>query len=776
MSTDTRHIDYLQELNDVQRQAVTTTEGPVLVVAGPGSGKTRVLTYRVAYLIEQGILPWQILALTFTNKAAREMKARIEAVVGDRANQIWAGTFHSLFARILRVEAEHIGYPSNFTIYDTDDSRSLINNIVKRLHLDKNTYNTNSIRQRISSAKSKLITPKRYAQSPELLAQDRQANMPRVHEIYTEYAARCKQAGAMDFDDLLYRLYELLQSSEAVVKKYREKFRYVMVDEFQDTNQLQYAIIRKLVQYPDSPRNICVVGDDAQSIYAFRGATIQNILDFEEDFKAHGIQVFKLEQNYRSTEYIVSAANEVITFNKRQIQKKIWSDKGAGQKIKVIRTMDDNEEGRRVADTILEQKNRYHLANRDIAILYRTNAQSRTFEEYLRRYNIPYRVYGGQSFYQRKEIKDLLGYLRLVVNPQDEEAFRRVINQPKRGIGNSSVAKLLNYAQAKGWPVWDVLPHVDLPKRTRNALDGFIELIETARKQMASANAYEVAEYVAKRSGLADQLRKDTSIEGQSRSENLEALLNGIQAFVDDDTVIDTDTLPDKSLATYLQNIALLTDFDEKAAETPDGRDPQDVVTLMSVHAAKGLEYKSVFVVGLEEKLFPSFMSMDTIEGLDEERRLFYVAITRAEQFLTFSYANTRYRYGKVAYNEPSRFLAEVPAEALETTYQVRRSNEQEERARPHEEMRARVTGVKPRQRYGTANPLKPVVDPKTFQPSPQEKIVPGAKVLHLKFGAGKVTSIDGGADNRIATIYFSGLDQPEKRIMLRFAKLQVLD
>jgi DNA helicase-2/ATP-dependent DNA helicase PcrA len=776
MSTGTRHIDYLEELNAVQRQAVTTTDGPVLVVAGPGSGKTRVLTYRVAYLIEQGVLPWQILALTFTNKAAREMKARIESVVGDRANQIWAGTFHSLFARILRVEAEHIGYPANFTIYDTDDSKSLINNIVKRLNLDKNTYNTNSIRQRISSAKSKLITPKRYTQNQDLLAQDRQANMPRFHEIYTEYAARCKQAGAMDFDDLLYRLYELLQSSEEVADKYRKKFRYVMVDEFQDTNQLQYAIIRKLVQYPDSPRNICVVGDDAQSIYAFRGATIQNILDFEKDFKAHGIQVFKLEQNYRSTEYIVSAANEVITFNKRQIQKKIWSDKGEGQKIKVIRTMDDNEEGRRVADTILEQKNRHHLANRDIAILYRTNAQSRTFEEYLRRYNIPYRVYGGQSFYQRKEIKDLLGYLRLVVNPQDEEAFRRVINQPKRGIGDSSVTKLFDYAQAKGWPVWDVLPHVDLPKRTRNSLDGFIELIETARKKMASANAYEVAEYVAKRSGLVDQLRNDTSIEGQSRSENLEALLNGIQAFVDDDTVIDTDTLPDKSLATYLQNIALLTDFDEKAAEAADGRDPQDVVTLMSVHAAKGLEFKSVFVVGLEEKLFPSFMSMETIEGLDEERRLFYVAITRAEQFLTLSYANTRYRFGKVAYNEPSRFLAEVPAEALETTYQVRRGSESEQRTRPHEEMRARVTGVQPRKRYGTANPLKPVVDPKTFQPSPQEKIVPGAKVLHLKFGEGKVTSVDGGADNRIATIYFNGLDQPEKRIMLRFAKLQVLN
>ena len=777
MSTETRRIDYLQELNDVQRQAVTTTDGPVLVVAGPGSGKTRVLTYRIAYLIEQGVLPWQILSLTFTNKAAREMKARIESVVGDRANRIWAGTFHSLFARILRVEAEHIGYPSNFTIYDTDDSKSLINNIIKRLHLDKNTYNTNSIRQRISSAKSQLMTPKRYAQNQELLAQDRMANMPRFHEIYAEYVARCKQSGAMDFDDLLYRLYELLQSSEEVVKKYREKFRYVMVDEFQDTNHLQYAIIRKLVQYPESPRNICVVGDDAQSIYAFRGATIQNILDFEKDFKNHGIQVFKLEQNYRSTEFIVSAANEVITFNRRQIQKKIWSDKGEGQKIRAIRTMDDSEEGRRVADTILEQKNRFHLFNKDIAILYRTNSQSRIFEEYLRRYNVTYRVYGGQSFYQRKEVKDLIGYLRLVVNPQDEEAFRRVINFPKRGLGDTTVAKLLDYATAKGWPVWDVLPVIDLPNRTRNALDGFIDLIDTARKKMASANAYEIAEYIAKRSGLVDLLRSDSSIEGQSRSENLEALLNGIQAFVEDDSVIDTDTLPDKSLATYLQNIALLTDFDEKTPEeTPDGRDPLDVVTLMSVHAAKGLEFKSVFVVGLEEKLFPSFMSMDTVEGLDEERRLFYVAITRAEQFLTLSYANTRYRFGKVTYNEPSRFLAEVPAESMETNVQNRRGND-DERGRVHEDMRSRVTGITPRTRRGTANPLQPVVDPKTFKPSPADRIVAGAKVLHLKFGEGKVTSIDGAVDNRIATIYFNALDeQPEKRIMLRFAKLQVLD
>ncbi|MEO0727781.1 MAG: UvrD-helicase domain-containing protein, partial [Bacteroidota bacterium] len=646
---------YLDQLNDVQRAAVTTTDGPVLVVAGPGSGKTRVLTFRIAYLIEQGVAPWEILALTFTNKAAREMKERIEKVVGARASRVWAGTFHSLFARILRVEAEHIGYPSNFTIYDTDDSKSLINVLIKEMNLNKDNYSVNSVRQRISSAKSNLITPKLYQKNEELMNQDRMARMPAMYKLYAAYTARCKKAGAMDFDDLLYRLYELLQANPDVLKKYRERFRYLLVDEFQDTNHLQYAIVRKLVQYDNSPRNICVVGDDAQSIYAFRGATIQNILDFENDFQKHNIQVFKLEQNYRSTEHIVQAANEVITFNKRQIQKKIWSDKGDGQKIKVIKAMSDSEEGKRIADTILEQKNRYHLANKEIAILYRTNAQSRVFEEYLRRYNIGYKVFGGLSFYQRKEVKDLIAYLRVVVNPKDEEALRRIINFPKRGIGNTTVSKITELAIRQDLSMWDAVRQFPATGRTRSNLDGFIDIIESAKKRLDDANAYEIATLVAKKSKLEDHYKKDNSIEGMSRQENFQSLLNGIQAFVAEDTPIDTDTLPDASLATYLQNIALLTDFDEK--------DPAqaDHVTLMSVHAAKGLEYKSVFVTGLEEKLFPSFMSMDSPEGLDEERRLFYVAITRAEQFLTISYANARYRYGKMTYNEPSRFLTEIP-------------------------------------------------------------------------------------------------------------------
>lgn len=760
---------FLDQLNEVQRQAATAIDGPLLVVAGPGSGKTRVLTYRIAHIIEQGAAPWEVLALTFTNKAAREMKERIEKVVGKRASNIWAGTFHSLFARILRVEAEHIGYPSNFTIYDTDDTKSLIGQIIKGMNLDKTVYQANAIKNRISSAKSSLVTPILYAKNEELLSQDRAAKMPLVHKIYAQYVARCKKAGAMDFDDLLFRLFELLQNHPEVAKKYRQKFKYVLVDEFQDTNTLQYAIVKKLVHYPDSPRNICVVGDDAQSIYAFRGATIQNILDFERDFADHGIKTFKLEQNYRSTENIVAAANAVIQHNRRQIQKKIWSDKGEGQKIKIIREMDDNGEGRRVADTIVEQKSRYHLQNKDIAILYRTNAQSRIFEEYLRRFNLAYRVYGGLSFYQRKEVKDLIGYLRLVVNPNDEEAFRRTINFPKRGIGATSVAKVISLAEQQDMPLFEALKHVALPKRTRHAADGFIDTIDKARAKADASDAYELAETIARRSGLLDFYRNDTSIEGMGRLENFQALLDGIKSFVEEDTVIDTETLPDKSLATYLQNIALLTDFDTK-----DDVDP-NVVTLMSVHAAKGLEYKSVFVVGLEENLFPSFMSMDSLEGMDEERRLFYVAITRAEQFLTLSYANTRYRYGKMTMNEPSRFLAEVPADAIENTTHGRRSQGHE--YDKVERRRSSVSGITPMtRRRGTAKSTPPKVRLENFKPSPMDMVEEGSLVLHQKFGEGRVTKLDGGADNRIATIHFSSLPKPEKRIMLRFAKLQVLD
>lgn len=754
---------YLNELNSVQRDAVTNTDGPVLVVAGPGSGKTRVLTYRIAHIIEKGNAPWEILALTFTNKAAREMKERIAKVVGDRANQVWAGTFHSIFARILRVEAAKIGYPSNFTIYDTEDSNSVINSIIKELNLDKNVYNTNAIRARISSAKSNLITPKLYAENQELLEQDRLAKRPHTATIYEKYVARCKRSGAMDFDDLLYRLYELLQTNpDGVLDKYRKKFKYVLVDEFQDTNYLQYAIVKKLVQYDGSPRNICVVGDDAQSIYAFRGATIQNILDFEEDFKPHGIKVFKLEQNYRSTEHIVQAANEVITYNRRQIQKKIWSDKGIGQRIKVIKSQNDNEEGKRVADTIVEQKNRFHLRNSDIAILYRTNAQSRIFEEYLRRYNVPYRVFGGLSFYQRKEVKDLIAYLRLAVNQLDEEALRRVINYPRRNIGNSSVEKISALAGQMNLPMWRCLGQANLGGRTQNSIDNFVAMIQDFAAKATTNNAYDIAAYIAKRSTLIDELKKDTTIEGVGRLDNVNALLDGIKAFVEDEVlrVAGTDEA-DTSLAAYLQNIALITDLDQNSEDA-------DHVTLMSVHSAKGLEFKSVFVAGLEENLFPSFMSMDNPDGLDEERRLFYVAITRAEEFLTLTYAGSRYRYGQLRMGEPSRFLAEIPHENVESTTSVR-SNSRQQEATPT----AKVLGNFAR-KSAAASAVN--IDPATFKPTPMNQIQAGQNVLHLKFGEGKVLSLDGNKDNPVATIHFKDIEEPQKRrIMLKYAKLQVL-
>jgi DNA helicase-2/ATP-dependent DNA helicase PcrA len=743
-------------------------DGPVLVVAGPGSGKTRVLTFRVAHLIESGVPPWEILALTFTNKAAREMKERIQKVVGTKADSVWAGTFHSIFARILRSEAHHLGYPSNFTIYDTDDSSSLVRSIIKEMNLSPEAYNVNAVRARISSAKSNLITPTRYAQDAELMQQDLLNKRPHLQQIYEKYMARCKRAGAMDFDDLLYRMFELLHTNpEGVREKYQQRFRYVMVDEFQDTNHLQYEIVKKLVHYEGSPRNICVVGDDAQSIYSFRGATIQNILDFEKDFHNHGIRTYKLEQNYRSTDHIVQAANEVITYNQRQIPKSIWAYKGAGERIKVIKALTDTEEGKRVVDAILEQKNRHHLHNRDIAILYRTNAQSRIFEEYLRRYNIHYRVFGGQSFYQRKEIKDLLAYFRLAINPRDDEALRRIINFPRRGIGDSTVDKISQEADAQNKPMWQLLPQMTVNARTRKALDGFIHLMQGFQQRAATADAYQAAIFIAKQSGLVDNLKEDTTVEGMGRVENINSLLDGIKEFVESSP--EQAGGPENQLAAYIQSISLLTDQDENLQD-------DDFITLMSVHSAKGLEFQSIFVVGLEEKLFPSFMAMDTPDGLDEERRLFYVAITRAEAFLTLSYSNSRYRYGQMRYNEPSRFLSEIDLSHVEmngsATPSFGRGSlgpdfDQRSEARPT----AGVSGNF--KRKTTNNQL--MADPKTFKPSPSDQIQAGMRVLHLKFGEGKVLSIDGARDNRVATIFFKDSDTPERRIMLKFAKLQIL-
>jgi DNA helicase II / ATP-dependent DNA helicase PcrA len=683
------------------------------------------------------------------------MKERIEKVVGSGAQRVWAGTFHSLFARILRVEAHKIGYPNDFTIYDTDDSKSLIKEILKSLRLDVKVYNVGAVRSRISMAKSNLISPKAYANNEDLMAHDNMNRRPMMFKIYEEYVKKCKRAGAMDFDDLLLQMFTLLyKNPEGVRQKYQSQFQYVMVDEFQDTNSLQYEIMKLLVVYPDSPNNICIVGDDAQSIYSFRGATIENILQFQADFDQ--VQVFKLEQNYRSTNYIVDAANEVINNNTRQIQKKIWTEKQGGKKIKIIKAMTDNEEGKRIADTIIEQKNRNNYRNSEIAILYRTNAQSRVFEEHLRRFNLPYRIYGGLSFYQRKEIKDVLAYMRLCVNSKDDEALKRIINYPKRGIGNTTMDKLTLVANENEISIWQVITQITLSGANQRTIGGFIQNVRKMQQQVQAENAYRAALYIVKESGIIDLLKADTSPEGKSRIENITALLDGIQEFVEDDEISEGEEAPnDKSLARFLQSISLMTDADQDTESV-------DTITMMSVHSAKGLEYKSVFVVGLEENLFPSFMSLSLPEQIEEERRLFYVAITRAEEMLTLSFANSRYQFGNMRFNDVSRFLEEIP-ESMTDSLVLQTKKEFGE---------PKILGNF--KKVGPATKALPQVDSSTFKASPMSAIKVGKKILHLKFGQGTVLEID---ERHVATIRFDHIyDNPDKRIMLQYAKLQVLE
>jgi len=744
---------YLSELNDIQRGAVTATEGPVMVIAGPGSGKTRVLTYRIAHLINIGVAPWNILALTFTNKAAREMKDRIENVVGSGARKVWAGTFHSLFSRILRVEAHRIGYPNDFSIYDTDDSKSLIREIIKSLNLDTKVYNVGAVRSRISTAKSNLMSPQAYAMNDDLLGLDKMNRRPMIFKIYELYVKKCKRAGAMDFDDLLLQMFNLLyKNPDNVRSKYQSQFSYVMVDEFQDTNSLQYEILKLLTVFDGSPHNVCIVGDDAQSIYSFRGATIENILQFEADFPA--VQVYKLEQNYRSTNFIVDAANEVIGFNKKQIQKKIWTDNGDGRKIKVIKTMTDSEEGRRVADSIIEQKNRWHYANKDIAILYRTNAQSRVFEEHLRRHNIAYRIYGGLSFYQRKEIKDVIAYIRLCVNYKDDEALKRIINYPKRGIGKTTMEKLTKVADDNEISIWQVITQIELKGSHKRTIGGFIKDIKEMQKRVMVEDAYKASLYITQKSGIIDLLKADNTPEGKSRIENITALLDAIKEFVEDDEISPGEEAPeDKSLARFLQSISLMTDADQDTEQV-------DVVTMMSVHSAKGLEYKSVFVVGLEENLFPSYMSLSLPDQIEEERRLFYVAITRAEEMLTLTYANSRYQFGNMRFNDVSRFLEEIPESATDSTILTKKKDFPQ----------PKILGNFKKVGAGRL----PQVDATKFVASPLSAIKPGVSVMHLKFGKGTVVNVD---QRKVATIRFDQIsDNPEKRIMLQYAKLQVLE
>ncbi|MCA0334221.1 MAG: UvrD-helicase domain-containing protein [Bacteroidetes bacterium] len=754
-------ISFLDELNEVQYKAVTTINGPVMVIAGPGSGKTRVLTYRIAYMMEQGINPRNILTLTFTNKAAREMKERLEKVVGQQSNYVWAGTFHSIFAKILRIEADKIGFPPSFTIYDSDDTKSMLNHIVKDLQLDSKLYTANLLYNRISSAKSQLISPASYLNDHVLIEEDKAKKVPLVGQIYYNYTERCKNAGAMDFDDLLFNTFILFhRNPDNVLEKYQQKFKYLLVDEFQDTNFLQYAILKKLIKYPDSQHNLCIVGDDAQSIYAFRGATIENILDFSKDFPQ--LQTFKLEQNYRSGQYIVNAANNVINYNHRQIKKEIWTSQADSAKISTVRALSDDEESRKVVDAIFEHKNRNHITNSEIAILYRTNAQSRNFEEHLRRANIPYKIYGGMSFYQRKEVKDLLAYFRLVVNLQDEEAFRRIVNIPKRGIGDTSIEKLLNYAKENNITVWDAIDAAIVTGKAQSSLLEFKKLILHANQFSLSNDADKVAELVYQKSEMAKMYKEDKTNEGKSRMEHITSLMDGIQEFVEKDEVeLDDngDIVIEKSrgMVEYLQSISLITDFDN---ETSDG----DHVNLMSVHSSKGLEFDSVFVVGLEEKLFPSFMSLHQESLIDEERRLFYVAITRARKLLTLTYATSRRQFGNIVFNKPSRFLEEVGEDNLASTIHQPRNLVKDR------DPRSKVVGS------FAKNPIPQATQTQyNIVASPISAFQPGVKVLHPRFGYGTIISIEGNADARMAIIHFDTFSDDNKRILLKFAKMQAL-
>ena len=757
--------NYLQGLNENQRKAVEHIDGPIMIVAGAGSGKTKVLTTRIAHLMNNGVDAFNILALTFTNKAAAEMKERVEKALGNtEARNLYIGTFHSVFARILRGEATKLGYPSNFTIYDTDDAKGVIRDIVKEMNLDDKHYKAAYIYNRISAAKNSLIEPAMYKQDTHIQQEDARTTRPLIGDIYEAYAKKCFRNGAMDFDDLLLKMYVLLTHFPDALAKYQGRFRYILIDEYQDTNLAQYAIIKMLGARHE---NICVVGDDAQSIYSFRGATVQNILQFQDDYE--DVVVVKLEQNYRSTQTILNVANNVIGNNKNQIPKELWTSNVEGEKIILARTLTDNDEGRFVADAIKEQQMRNHYGNKDFAILYRTNAQSRSFEESLRRMNIPYKLVGGTSFYQRKEVKDYLAYLRLIVNSQDEENLKRIINYPARGIGKTSIEKILIRANELDKTFWEVIENPEMSGIRSAQIDGFVTMIKAFRTMLEKQNAYDVAFAVGKHTGLVQELYNDKSVEGLARYENVQELLNSIKEFTE--TPDEEGELREKSLGSYLQQITLLTDADQN-------NDPNaDVVKLCTIHAAKGLEYPCVFVVGLEENLFPSSMSLFDRADLEEERRLFYVAITRAKDRLWVTYANSRYRFGSLVQNDASRFIEEIPAAHLDRTF-TGASN------RPAPGGFANSTN----QSFDKIPSLKKLADklataaaqPPTHTPSANfagddiTQMTEGMQVEHQKFGFGKIISIEGGANNRIAGIDF-GTAHGVKKIMLNYAKLRIV-
>ena len=771
---------FLSQLNSAQLEPTLQKEGPMIIIAGAGSGKTRVLTFKIAYLLSQGVDPFNILSLTFTNKAAKEMKGRIADIVGaSEAKNLWMGTFHSVFAKILRIEGDKLGFPSNFTIYDTQDSDRLIGSIIKEMGLEKDVYKTKQVRSRISSYKNSLITVKAYFQNPELIEADTMAKRPRLGDIYKNYVDRCFKAGAMDFDDLLLRTNELLTRFPDVLAKYQHRFRYILVDEYQDTNHSQYLIVRAL---SDRFQNICVVGDDAQSIYAFRGANINNILNFQRDYD--DVKVFRLEQNYRSTKNIVNAANSIIDKNKTKLEKIVWTANDEGPKIKVNRLMTDGDEGRFVASSIFENKMQGQLKDNDFAILYRTNAQSRAIEDALRKRGIPYRIYGGLSFYQRKEIKDVLSYLRLVINPSDEEALKRIINFPKRSIGQTTVDKLVVAANGYDRTIFEVMKHIDqtevnINSGTRNKLKNFVTMIERFQVTNQTANAFELAEEVTKVTGIIKEYNKESTPEDIQRLENIEELLNGIKDFVEGQKELADAT---GSIAEFLEDVALATDLDNDT-----GAD--DRVALMTIHLAKGLEFPYVYIVGMEEDLFPSAMSMNTRSELEEERRLFYVALTRAERQAYLTYTLSRYRWGKLIDAEPSRFIEEIDDQYLDVITPVNdpRQNpmlsadifgdvepNQIRFKRPvKRKSEAKVPkfvapkNLKPVKRSGTPNVNN--FDTNLFNGD----LAKGNIVEHSRFGKGEVLLIEGkGADVKAEINFEHG---GVKKLLLRFAKLSVL-
>ncbi|MEM1405291.1 MAG: UvrD-helicase domain-containing protein [Bacteroidota bacterium] len=750
-------MEYLESLNEPQREGVENTDGPVMIIAGAGSGKTRVLTYRIAYLMDhKQVDPFNILSLTFTNKAAKEMRDRIESVVGTEARNLWMGTFHSVFARILRAEADRLGYPNNFTIYDTEDSKSLIRSIVKELNLDDKVYKQNVVLNRISGAKNRLISWREYLNNPIYRADDESNMKPELGKIYKIYSERCFKAGAMDFDDLLFNTNVLFKEHTDVLNKYQQRFHYVMVDEFQDTNISQYLITKKLAAVR---QNIAVVGDDAQSIYAFRGADIQNILNFEKDYP--DLRVIKLEQNYRSTKTIVNAANSVILKNRAQLKKNVWTSNNDGNLIELLRANSDNEEGRLVASSIFEEKMNVQLKNSEVAILYRTNSQSRAIEEALRRMNIKYKIIGGLSFYQRKEIKDLIAYLRFSINHNDEESFKRIINYPRRGIGDTSVSKMIVAANDHAIPLWEVLENASsfLGGRAANAVLDFVTQIKRFKLELESKDAFEAATQIAKTSGILKELYDDKTVEGLNRYENVQELLNAIKEFVED------PEKEDKSLNAFLQDVALLSAVDN------DKDEDDEKITLMTIHMAKGLEFQHVYIVGLEEDLFPSQMMLSSRADLEEERRLFYVAITRAKNKLFLSYALSRYRFGRLKNCEPSRFIEEIDPVYIKL-------NKKYSKPEPVYSERSDTTKnfVSGMRKTVSSQPVKksnykPSPD---FAPSDTSNLQAGMKVEHPKFGYGKVMALDESGANRKAKVSFD--DFGEKTLLLSFAKLKIHD